>query len=279
MGKNYMQETAPTQYMVVDGVKYAYRSFGNPDGQPLVMLIHFVATMDDWDPALVNPLAEHYHIIQFDNKGIGGSQGTTPCTIEEMADDAAGFIQALNFGKVNLLGFSIGGFIAQLLTVRHPDLIHKLILAGTAPKGGRFIADILEHVETARKEDAENPRRALFFPKTPEGRAAANAYASRLARRASDRVPFLTHEAIAAQAQDIIRYGQETDTDFKLLKSISQPTLIVNGDNDTMVATDGSLDLVRYIPHSKLVIWSDSGHGALFQYANDFVHEIREFLG
>lgn len=279
MGKSYTQETAPTQYIVVDGTKYAYRSFGNPNGQPLVMLIHFVATMDDWDPALVDPLAEQYHIIQFDNKGIGGSEGIAPCTIEEMADDAASVIRALKLGAVNLLGFSIGGFIAQLLTARQPGLVRKLILAGTAPKGGRFIADILQHVETAQKEDAENPRRALFFSKTPEGKAAANAYASRLALRVADRVPFLTPEAIAAQAQAIIHYGQEVDVDFKILKSISQPTLIVNGDNDTMVATEGSLDLVRYIPHSKLVIWSDSGHGALFQYAKDFVHEIREFLG
>ena len=277
--ENYIQETAPTQYIVVDGTRFAYRSFGNPDGQPLVMLIHFVATMDDWDPALVNPLAEHYNIVQFDNKGVGETEGNVPCTIEEMADDAAGFIRALKLGKVNLLGFSIGGFIAQLLTSRHPELIHKLILAGTAPKGGRLIADILKHVEIAQKEDPENPRRALFFPKTTEGRVAANAYASRLALRVADRVPFPTQKAIAAQAKAIIRYGQEDDTDFRLLKSITQPTLIVNGDYDTMVATEGSLDLVRHIRHSKLVIWSNSGHGALFQYANDFVHEIREFLG
>lgn len=276
--KHDRQETAQTNYILVDGTKFAYRSFGNQSGQPLVMLIHFVATMDDWDPALVNPLAEHYHIIQFDNKGVGGTDGTVPTTIEEMADDAAGFIKALNLGKVNLLGFSIGGFIAQLLTVRHPELVGKLILAGTAPKGGRLISDILKHVELAQKEVPENPRKALFFPHTPKGREAADEYETRLARRVDDRVPFLTMDAIASQAKAIIRYGNEVDTDFELLKSISQPTLIVNGDYDTMVATEGSLDLVRHIPHSKLVIWSESGHGALFQYAESFVWEIRYFL-
>lgn len=276
--KKYTQETAPTQYLMAEGTKYAYRSFGSKEGIPLVLLIHFVATMDDWDPALINPLAEKYPIILFDNKGVGGSGGVTPSSVEEMADDAAAFIKALGYEKINLLGFSIGGFIAQLLTIRYPSLVQKLILAGTGPKGGLFIADILKHVEAAQKEDAENPRRALFFPKTPKGRIAAEAYAARLNLRKNDRVPFLTEASIAAQARAIIRYGTESDKNFELLSSIKQPTLIVNGDNDTMVATVNSLDLVRHIPDSKLVVWSDSGHGALFQYADDFVQEIKMFL-
>lgn len=274
---NYTQETAPTLYLEAAGTRWAYRSFGKATGTPLVMLIHFVATMDDWDPALVNPLAETHHIIQFDNKGVGGTSGVTPSTIEEMADDAAAFIRALDCGKVDVLGFSIGGFIAQLLTARHPGLVRKLILAGTGPKGGALIADILKHVEEAQAEDPENPRRALFFPKTPAGREAAEAYARRVAGRVKDRVPFPDKAAIMAQAQAITRYGQET-LDIRLLESISQPTLIVNGDHDTMVATEGSLDLVRHIPDSKLVIWSGAGHGGLYQFAADFVEEINRFL-
>ncbi len=275
----YTQETAPTQYIEVDGVKYAYRSFGQKEGTPLVFFIHFVATMDDWDPALINPLAEKYPILLLDNKGVGGSGGTVPTSVEEMGDDAAKLIQALGYKKINLLGFSIGGFIAQNVAAKHPELVDKLILAGTSPKGGKYITDILQHVEKARKEEPDNPRLSLFFPKTESGRAAGLAYTERLQkRRAEIHVPHLTQEAIANQAQAIIRFGTEKDENFSVIKSIKQPTLIVNGDNDTMVATSNSLDFVQHIPNSKLVIWSNSGHGALYQYHEDFVREIEDFL-
>ncbi|MFC7523475.1 alpha/beta fold hydrolase [Parapedobacter sp. GCM10030251] len=274
----YTQETAPTQYIAVDGVKYAYRSFGQKEGIPLVFFIHFVATMDDWDPALINPLAEKYPIVLVDNKGVGGSGGTTPTSVEEMGDDVVKIIRALGHEKINLLGFSIGGFIAQHVAANYPDLVDKLILAGTSPKGGKYIPDILQHVENARKEEPTNPRLSLFFPKTESGRAAGLAYTERLQRRKKDdRVPPFTQEAIANQAQAIIRFGTENDS-FSVIRSIKQPTLIVNGDNDTMVATSNSLDFVQNIPNSKLVIWSDSGHGALYQYHEDFVKEINEFL-
>jgi pimeloyl-ACP methyl ester carboxylesterase len=185
----YTQETAPTQYIEVDGVKYAYRTFGQKEGIPLVFFIHFVATIDDWDPALINPLAEKYPIVLLDNKGVGGSEGTVPTSVEEMADDAVKLIQALGYKKINLLGFSIGGFIAQNVAVKHPELVNKLILAGTSPKGGKYITDILKHVEIARKEEPENPRLSLFFSKTESSRAAGLAYTERLQkRRANDQV-------------------------------------------------------------------------------------------
>lgn len=275
----YTQETAPTQYIEVEGVKYAYRSFGQQKGTPLVFFIHFVATMDDWDPALINPLAEKYPILLLDNKGVGGSGGTVPTSVEEMGDDAVKLIQALGYKKINLLGFSIGGFIAQNVVAKYPELVDKLILAGTSPKGGKYITDILQHVEKARKVEPDNPRLSLFFSKTESSRAAGIAYTDRLQlRRKDDRVPHLTQEAIANQAQAIIRFGTEKDENFGVIKSIKQPTLIVNGDNDTMVATSNSLDFVRHIPNSKLVIWSNSGHGALYQYHEDFVTVIQDLL-
>ncbi len=275
----YTQETAPTQYIEVDGVKYAYRSFGQQEGIPLVFFIHFVATMDDWDPALINRLAEQYPILLLDNKGVGGSGGTVPTSVEEMGDDAVKLIQALGYKKINLLGFSIGGFIAQNVAAKHPELVNKLILAGTSPKGGRYITDILQHLAQAQKEEPTNPRLSLFFPKTESGRAAGLAYTGRLQKRSAEiRVPHLTKEAIANQAQAIIRFGREKDENFSVIKSIKSPTLIVNGDNDTMVATSNSLDFVLNIPNSKLVIWNDAGHGALYQYHEDFVREIEDFL-
>lgn len=162
----YTQETAPTQYIEVKGTKYAYRSFGKKEGIPLVFLIHFVATIDDWDPAVINPLAEKHPIILLDNKGVGGSAGVTPESIEDMAVDAADVIKALGLKKVNLLGFSIGGFVAQTVAANNPDLVHQVVLAGTGHKGGKYTANLLTHIENASKAEPENPRLYLFFEPT-----------------------------------------------------------------------------------------------------------------
>ncbi len=275
----YTQENAPTQYIEVEGVKYAYRKFGQQEGIPLVFFIHFLASIDDWDPALINPLAEKYPIILLDNKGVGGSGGTTPDNIEAMADDAASVIKALGYKKVNVLGFSIGGFVAQLLAVQHPDLVNKLILAGTGHKGGAYIANIMTHVAKAQKVEPQNPRLYLFFAPTESSRKAGVAYTERLQSRIKeDRVPTFSQTTLENQAKAIIRYGSEQDVDFKILKSIKQPTLIVNGNDDIMVGSINSFNMVQQIPNSKLVLWSDSGHGALYQYHDDLVKEIESFL-
>ncbi|MEY8761038.1 alpha/beta fold hydrolase [Chryseobacterium tongliaoense] len=275
----YTQETAPTQYIEVKGTKYAYRSFGQKEGIPLVFFIHFVATMDDWDPAVINPLAEKHPIILLDNKGVGGSAGTTPETIEGMAADAADVIRALGHKKVNLLGFSIGGFVAQVVSAENPDLVNKVILAGTGHKGGKYTANILKHVEAARKAEPENPRLYLFFSPSATSQKAGLDYTERLQKRIKeDRVPAFTQTAIQNQAAAIIRWGSEQDEEFTLLKKIRQPALIVNGNNDIMVATQDSYNMVQNIPNAKLVIWSDSGHGALYQYHNDFTSEVNSFL-
>lgn len=275
----FTQETAPTQYIIANGTKYAYRSFGQKEGIPLVFFIHFVATMDDWDPAVINPLAEKHPIILFDNKGVGGSEGVTPDNIEGMAADAADVIRALGYKKVNLLGFSIGGFIAQVVAVNNPGLINKVVLAGTGPIGGKYTANILKHVEVAQKAEPENPRLYLFFSPTETSRQAGLGYTARLqSRREDDRVSAFTPTAIQNQAKAIIDWGTREDENFSLLKRINQPTLIVNGNNDIMVATIDSYNMVQNIPNAKLVIWSDSGHGALYQYHTDFTNEVNAFL-
>ncbi len=275
----YKQETAPTQYIDIKGTKYAYRSFGQKEGIPLVFFIHFVATMDDWDPAVINPLAEKHPIILFDNKGVGGSQGVTPDNIEGMAADAADVIKALGYEKVNLLGFSIGGFIAQVVAVNNPELVNKVVLAGTGPIGGKYTANILKHVEAAQKAEPTNPRLYLFFAPTESSRQAGLGYTARLQTRTKeDRVPAFTQTAIQNQAKAIIDWGTRQDDEFSLLKRIKQPTLIVNGNNDIMVATIDSYNMVQNIPNAKLVIWSDSGHGALYQYHDDFTREVNTFL-
>lgn len=275
----YKQETAPTQYIEVKGTKYAYRSFGQKEGIPLVFFIHFVATMDDWDPAVINPLAEKHPIILFDNKGVGGSEGVTPDNIEGMAADAADVIKALGYEKVNLLGFSIGGFIAQVVAVNNPELVNKVVLAGTGPIGGKYTANILKHVEAAQKAEPTNPRLYLFFAPTESSRQAGLGYTARLQTRTKeDRVPAFTQTAIQNQAKAIIDWGTRQDEEFSLLKRIKQPTLIVNGNNDIMVATIDSYNMVQNIPNAKLVIWSDSGHGALYQYNKDFTNEVNTFL-
>ncbi len=275
----YTQETAPTQYIEVKGTKYAYRSFGQKEGIPLVFFIHFVATMDDWDPAVINPLAEKHPVILFDNTGVGGSEGVTPNNIEGMATDAADVIKALGYKKVNLLGFSIGGFIAQVVAANNPELINKVVLAGTGPIGGKYTANILKHVEAAQKAEPTNPRLYLFFALTESSRQAGLGYTARLQTRTKeDRVPAFTQTAIQNQAKAIIDWGTRQDEEFNLLKRIKQPTLIVNGNNDIMVATIDSYNMVQNIPNAKLVIWSNSGHGALYQYHDDFTREVNTFL-
>lgn len=276
---SYTQETAPTQYIEVKGTKYAYRSFGRKEGVPLVFFIHFVATIDEWDPAVINPLASAHPVVLIDYKGAGGSEGIMPETIEEMADNFTDVIEALGYKKVNVLGFSMGGFTAQVAAARHPELINKVVLAGTGPKGGEYTANLLKHVEAAQKAVPANPRLYLFFSPTESSQKAGLGYTARLQTRIKeDRVPAFTQTAIQNQAKAIIRWGNEQDEDFSLLKKIKQPTLIVNGNNDIMVATIDSYNMVQNIPNAKLVIWSDSGHGALYQYHEDFTREVNSFL-
>lgn len=274
----YTHETVPTQYVIVEGLKYAYRSFGKQGGIPLVFFCHFTGTMDNWDPAVTNALAKSHHIVLFDNKGVGNSEGVTPVTVAEMATDALNFIHAMGFEKINVLSFSLGGFVAQAIAAKNPNLVNKLILAGTGPIGASGSNEILQHVERAMKDGPENVLINLFFSTSPTSIQAGKAFMKRLQSRTEDRDAPSSQSTFENQAKAIISFGNADNEEFSQAKSIKQPTLIVNGNNDIMVHTIGSYNLFQNIANSKLVLWSDAGHGGLFQYHEDFVREVEAFL-
>ena len=274
----FTHETAPTNFINVKGVKFAYRSFGKPGGVPLVFLQHFTGTLDNWDPALTNALAKKHPLVLFDNKGVGSSEGETPATIGEMADDAYDFISALGLEKVYLLGFSLGGLIAQYLAERHPGLVSKMILAGTGPKGSEGITEILNVVSAGMSDGPSKVLRNIFFTKTVRGVSAGEEFLQRLQLRKENRDIPTAGAAVKAQATAIITSGHEKDPEYRQLLNIKQPVLIVNGTEDLIVPAINSFTLSKYLINSKLILWSDSGHGAIFQHSQEFAEAATAFL-
>ncbi|MDJ1481581.1 alpha/beta hydrolase [Cytophagaceae bacterium YF14B1] len=276
--QEFNHQTIPTKSVSVNGIDFTYRSFGKKEGIPVIFLQHFTGNMDNWDPEVTNAIAAQHPVVLFNNKGVGSSKGITPDNVPAMAQDAVDFIHALGYDKVNLLGFSLGGFIAQHIATHQPELVHKLILAGTGSIGGKAIAQLESHLEKAFVDGPDRVLINLFFSKTPSSIKAGEAFLGRLAERQHDRDLPSSQETIGNQARAIIQYGLETDKDSKQLRSINQPALIVNGSEDVMVDSINSYIMLQNIPNAKLVLWSDSGHGALFQYSKDFANEVNSFL-
>jgi pimeloyl-ACP methyl ester carboxylesterase len=271
-------KSAPTLTINVGGTPFAYREFGPSTGVPLVLLHHFTAVLDDWDPRVVDGIAAQRHVIAFDNRGIGASGGSVPHTIDEMAADAVAFIRALGYDQVDLLGFSLGGGVAQVITLEHPELVRRVILAGTGPAGGGGIEKINRIAATAYTKAAltlRDPRHFLFFNRNAKGKRAATDYMARLKERTEDRDKRVSMQARLAQLKAIRAAGLQAPHD---LGKITQPVFVANGDNDVMVASSLSADLARRIPGAKLTIYPDSGHGGVFQYHREFVPAVLEFL-
>ncbi|HEY9049390.1 MAG TPA: alpha/beta hydrolase [Ohtaekwangia sp.] len=274
----FTHETVPTQYVDVKGSKFAYRSFGKQGGIPIIFLQHFTGTMDNWDPAVTNALAKNHHVILFNNKGVSTSSGKTPDSVAEMANDALDFIKALGYSQVDLLGFSLGGFIAQNIAANHPSLVRKVVLAGTGPIGSEGITNLESVINEGFKDGPANALINLFFTKSEESINAGRAFMKRLQLRTNERDTPSTNETIGAQAKAIITFGYLKDDDHKQLSAIKQPVLIVNGTSDLIVPSINSYVLSQHIINSKLIIWGDAGHGGLFQYHEDFVREVEIFL-
>ena len=271
-------EHAPTEIIDVGGVEFAYRQLGPRTGVPLVFLHHFTAVLDDWDPRVIDGIAAKRHVIAFDNRGIGASGGSVPHTIDEMATDAVAFIRALGYEQVDLLGFSLGGGVAQVIALNHPELVRRAILAGTGPRGGGGIEKMPLIAGSAYTKAAltlRDPRHFLFFNRNANGKRAASEYMARLKERTADRDKRISMQARLAQLKAIREAGLGTPDD---LSKITQPVLVANGDNDVMVASSLSEDLARRIPNAKLAIYPDSGHGGVFQYHREFVPAVLEFL-
>ena len=271
-------KNAPTRTVSAGGMDFAYRELGPKTGVPLVLVTHLAAILDNWDPRVVDGLAAKHRVITFDNRGVGASTGTTPKTIQAMATDAVTFIRALGLTQVDLLGFSMGGMIAQLIVQHEPQLVRKLILAGTGPAGGEGITNVtkLSHLDTVRALlTLQDPKQFLFFTRTRNGRQAGKQFLARLKERTDNRDKAISLKSYFAQLAAIHSWGLERPQD---LSGIHQPVLVANGESDRMVPTTNSLDLARRLPDSDLVIYPDAGHGGIFQFHEQFVAKALAFL-
>jgi pimeloyl-ACP methyl ester carboxylesterase len=271
--------SAPTRRISVGGVDFAYRELGPATGVPVIFLTHLAAVLDNWDPRVADGIAARHRVIAFDNRGVGASGGSTPNTIEVMASDAVAFVRALGAEQVDLLGFSMGGMIAQLIAADEPQLVRKVILAGTGPAGGEGITKVtrIAHFDTLRGLlTLQDPKQFLFFTRTAEGRRAGKEFLARLKERTQNRDKRISLRSYSAQLRAIHRWGRQTPADLSV---IQQPVLVANGESDRMVPTSNSRDLAQRLPNADLVTYPDAGHGGIFQFHQQFVERALAFLG
>jgi pimeloyl-ACP methyl ester carboxylesterase len=269
---------APTRTVSAGGVDFAYRELGPKGGIPVIFFVHLAGTLDNWDPRIIDAIAKNHHVIAFDNRGVGVSTGEVPDTVEVMADDAYAFIKSLGFSKIDIFSFSLGGMVAQALVVKHPELVRKLVLTGTGPKGGKDIDKVAgtTYFDMLRATlTRSDPKEFLFFNRNATGKPAARAFVNRLKERTVDRDAPIKVKAFQTQLKAIKKWGRGTPDD---LSKITQPTLVANGDNDRMVPSTLSEDLHRRIEGSELIIYPDSGHGGIFQFHDKFAPVAVEFL-
>jgi pimeloyl-ACP methyl ester carboxylesterase len=274
-----LHQTATTRFVDVNGTDYAFRTFGNKSGLPLILLQHFTGTMDNWDPKVTDGLAEHFQVVLFDYKGIGASGGQAPDKIQDMSQDVISFIKALGFDKVNLLGFSMGGFVAQQMALDEPGLINKMILAGTGPKGGEGLANTAEALTATATMTPEEQKLYFFYKPTSTSRALGQESLARINERVASQDPNTIMPAIQAQLKAILGWSESDVNTFTRLKRIKQPVLIVNGSDDIICPTNNSYIMFKNLSYSKLCLYPDSAHGAIFQYPGLFLLDAISFIG
>ena len=273
--------TAPTLYIDAEGVRYAYRRLGKPKGLPLLCLQHFTGTLDNWDPAIVDALAADREIILFENAGVGASGGEVPDSIESMAAHVLRFVDALKLEKLHILGYSLGGFLAQNIAIVRPKLVGRLILSGSAPEGGPGAGmdrpELLAIYTDAQMPAGEKLTR-LFFPDTAEGREAAARFVARLDARTVERDAPNGPAVASTQLKAMIDWANWRGDVREKLGNIPHPTLVTNGSYDIMIPTENSYLLAKWLPDATLIIYPRAGHGALFQYAQTYVAHVKTFL-
>jgi len=272
-------KTVPTQTISAGGVEFKYRELGKHNGgTPVVFLTHLAAVLDNWDPRIIDGIAARHHVITFDNRGIGASTGSPSNSIEQMADDAVMFIKAKGWQQVDVLGFSMGGMVAQEIVQKEPQLVRKMVLAGTGPAGGEGISSVagVTFLDIFRGfVTGQDAKQFLFFTRTPGGIEAGKAFLARLNERTEDRDKEISVGAFLAQLEALRAWGNKAPAD---LSGVTQPVLVVNGDNDRMVPTVNTHDLARRLPNSQLIIYPDAGHGGAFQFHTEFVGSTLGFL-
>ncbi|MDO7188081.1 alpha/beta hydrolase [Acinetobacter baumannii] len=272
-------KNVPTQFIRAGDVNFAYREYGQQNGgTPVIFLNHLAAVLDNWDPRIIDGIAAKHHVVVFDNRGVGASTGKPAQSIEQMADDAIAFIQAKGFKQVDLFGFSMGGMISQEIVLKQPNLVRKMILSGTGPAGGTGISTVgrVSNWDLVRgMVTGQDPKVYLFFTRTENGKASAKAFIQRINERTENRDKEITISAYRAQLKALKKWGNKKPADLSV---IQQPVLVANGDHDRMVPTVNTYDLAKRLPNSSLVIYSDAGHGGIFQFHDDFVKQSLTFL-
>jgi pimeloyl-ACP methyl ester carboxylesterase len=282
MSQANLHDSAPTQFREVGDVRLAYRRFGKEGGAlPLVCLQHFTGRMDNWDPIHTNRLAQDRPVVLVDYQGVGRSSGETPDSMQGMGRDIIAFIRTLGAEQVDIFGFSIGGMVAQQIALDAPELVRRLILAGTGPSGGEGMAAFSPQVQEIMSRPNSTPAErglALFFSPTATSQAAGKAWLARIGARQVDREPPASPQVAAAQLAALAKWGQVTGERYGALKNIRHRTLVVNGHDDIMVPTVNSFILQQKLPDARLILFPDSGHGAHFQFPEEFAEAAARFL-
>jgi pimeloyl-ACP methyl ester carboxylesterase len=275
------QLTAPILSVeAANGVSYAYRRFGSSDRPPLLFLQHFRGNLDNWDPLLVDTIAARREVILLDNTGVGSSSGTVPTTVTEMARDAIAFLDALAIDRVDLLGYSLGGMVAQEIALLRPRVVRRVVLAGTGPRGGRQMHGWILDIERTANAANNGPEDLLqiFFEVTETSRSLGRDYIQRAFGRRQGADKPNGPDVARAQYDAIVEWGIPDPTRLHRLAGITQPTLVANGDNDMMIPTVNSQLLADSLPNARLRLYPDAAHGFLFQYPRQFAELVTEFL-
>ena len=277
----HTHQTAPTQFAEANGIRFAYRRFGKSGGVPLVFNQHFTGTMDHWDPAVTDGLAATREVILFNNAGVSSTSGEVPTSCERMGTNAVTFIKALGLEKVDVLGFSIGGFVAQEITLQAPDLVRRLVLVGTGPRSGEGMATLTPEAQEifgATYDEPDHLWLRVHFTRSEKSQAAGREFLKRFRLRAQNRDPEVNENVAPAQIEAISKWGAQREKPFEYLNSIRQPSLVINGDNDVIIYSVNSSILQRHLPNAQLILYPDANHGSQYQYPNRFVQHVSLFL-
>ena len=276
--EQYTYATVPTKFVEANGIKFAYRSYGKDGDIPVIYFNHLTANLDNCDPGIMDAIAAHRQIISFNYRGVGATTGKQGTSLPDMAKDGIAFIHALGYNQVDIMSFSMGGMISQEILLLEPTLVRKLILAGTGPRGGKGISDVvgltykdvLKGIFTFR-----DPKFYLFFTQNKVGKAAARDFLKRLKERTENRDEKVKLSVLKAQLKAIETWGHDQPADLSVFKL---PVFIVNGDADRMVPTPNSYDMAKRFPNAQIKIYPNSGHGSIFQYHEDFIPQAIKFL-
>ncbi len=271
--------TIPTQFVTSsNSIKFAYRRLGAKKAIPIIYFNHLAANLDNCDPRIMDGMATQHEIISFDYRGVASTSGDDAKSIQDMAKDCLAFINALGYTKVDIMAFSMGGFISQELMAMEPTLVRKIILAGTGPRGGKGVSDVvkLTYWDIVKGYlTFVDPKFYLFFTSTKNGKSAAREFLNRLKKRTVNRDTPVKIKTLQTQLKAISKWGYEQPAD---LSKFTLPVLVINGDNDRMVQTPDSYDMAERFPNAQLHIYEEAGHGAVFQHHDDFVKRALTFF-